>query len=389
MKQAAPVYTVRQLNHLIKNLLESAPFLKQISVKGEISNLTRHSSGHYYFSLKDAESQLACVLFRGQAAGLLFEPQAGDQVVVQADLTVYLARGNYQLLVSKMEKEGQGDLYARFLQLKAQLEAEGLFDSRKKKAIPRFPQQLGVVTSPTGAVIHDIQNTLNRRFPAITLTLAPARVQGQEAVGELIAALRMLDRQPHIDLIILARGGGSLEDLWCFNDERLVRTVAALKKPVISAIGHETDFTLVDFAADLRAPTPTAAAELAVPDQQELHAQLNDLENRLGKGLRGILWAYQQYTDDLLEKCQQGLRQQIRLRRHQLETQKQRLTALDYRNILRRGFSITSLQGKRVSSIQQLQQGDQITGWLSDGQFDAFVTETKPSHGKEKESRGL
>lgn len=381
MKQTATVYTVRQLNHLIKNLLESAPFLKQISVKGEISNLTRHSSGHYYFSLKDAESQLACVLFRSQAAGLLFEPQAGDQVVVQADLTVYLARGNYQLLVTKMEKEGQGDLYARFLQLKAQLEAEGLFDSRKKKAIPRYPQRIGVVTSPTGAVIHDIQNTLNRRFPAVELVLVPSRVQGQEAVAELIQALRFIDKQPAIDVILLARGGGSLEDLWCFNDERLVRTMATLKTPIISAIGHETDFTLADFVADLRAPTPTAAAELAVPDQQELHAQLDELEIRLGKGLRGILWAYQQYTDDLLEKCQQGLRQQIRLRRHQLETQKQRLTALDYRNILRRGFSITSVQGKRVNSIQQLKQGDQITGWLSDGQFDAFVTETKPQNG--------
>ncbi len=366
-------YTVRQLNHLIKSLLESAPFLRQIEVKGEISNLTRHSSGHYYFSLKDAESQVGCVMFRAQAAGLPFEPEAGDQVTATADISVYVPRGNYQLLVSKLEKEGQGDLYARFLQLKAKLEAEGLFDSSRKKAIPRFPKKIGVVTSPTGAVIRDIQNTLTRRFPAVEVLLAPSRVQGTEAIPELIAALKTLDSRADIDLILLARGGGSIEDLWCFNDESLARTIVALRKPIIAAIGHETDFTIADFVADRRAPTPTAAAEISVPDREELLLQLDELSGRMAKGLRSVVWSYQQYADELENKAANGLRQQLRLRRQQLESQEQRLKALDYRSVLKRGFSITTVEGKRLTSIQQVKSMDALTTWLADGPVHSVV----------------
>jgi len=373
MQKQLQQYTVKQLNQVIKSLLESAPFLRQIAVKGEISNLTRHSSGHYYFSLKDADAQIGCVMFRAQAAGLTFEPEAGDQVTATADISVYLPRGNYQLLVTELQKEGQGDLYARFLQLKARLEAEGLFDPARKKAIPRFPQKIGVVSSPTGAVIRDIQNTLSRRYPAIQLLLAPSRVQGTEAVPELIAALKMLDARPDVDLIILARGGGSIEDLWCFNDEQLARTLSKLKKPVISAIGHETDFTIADFVADLRAPTPTAAAELSVPDRTELLAQLDDLGQRMAKSLRSVVWSYAQYVDELQDKAAVGLRQQLRLRRQQLESQEQRLKALDYRSVLRRGFSITTIAGQRLTTVKQVKAGAPLTTWLADGAIESEV----------------
>ncbi len=373
MQKQQQQYTVKQLNQVIKSLLESAPFLRQIAVKGEISNLTRHSSGHYYFSLKDADAQVSCVLFRAQAAGLTFEPEAGDQVTAIADISVYLPRGNYQLLVTELQKEGQGDLYARFLQLKARLEAEGLFDSSHKKALPRYPKKIGVVTSPTGAVIRDIQNTLTRRYPAVQLLLAPSRVQGHEAVPEIIAALKLLDARADVDLILLARGGGSIEDLWCFNDEQLARTIFKLKKPVISAVGHETDFTIADFVADLRAPTPTAAAELSVPDRTELLSQLDDFSDRLAKSLRSVLWSYAQYVDELQDKAAFGLRQQVRLRRQQLDSQEQRLKALDYRSVLRRGFSITTIAGKRLTSVKQVQSGDSITTWLTDGSVAAEV----------------
>lgn len=373
MQKQLQQYTVKQLNQVVKSLLESAPFLRQIAVKGEISNLTRHSSGHYYFSLKDADAQISCVLFRAQAAGLTFEPEAGDQVTAIADISVYLPRGNYQLLVTELQKEGQGDLYARFLQLKARLEAEGLFDAARKKALPRFPQTIGVVTSPTGAVIRDIQNTLTRRYPAVKLLLAPSRVQGSEAVPEIIAALQLLDARADVDLIVLARGGGSIEDLWCFNDEQLARTLFKLKKPVISAIGHETDFTIADFVADLRAPTPTAAAELSVPDRQELLAQLDDYSDRLAKSLRSVVWSYAQYVDELQDKASIGLRQQLRLRRQQLDSQEQRLKALDYRSVLRRGFSITTIGGQRLTSVKQVKAGDNITTWLADGSIDTVV----------------
>lgn len=368
-------YSVSQLNELIKSLLETAPFLQRIEVKGEISNLTRHSSGHYYFSLKDEGSQLSCVMFRQSATGLLFEPMAGDQVVATADISVYVPRGNYQLLVNKLEKEGMGSLYQRFLELKARLEKEGLFDPTHKKTIPRFPRTIGVVTSPTGAVIRDITDTLSRRFPASKVLLAPSKVQGLDAVPQLIAALQLLDKQPEVDLILLARGGGSVEDLWCFNDESLARCIFKLSKPVISAIGHETDTTLADFVADRRAPTPTAAAELASPDQLEIMQYLDEQSDLLAGALRGQVRDYQIHLEELSGQLSNGLRQQIRLRGQQIDGLQQRLQALDYRSVLRRGFSITTFQGARVLSKDQLKPGDQIETYLAAGSISSEVTE--------------
>lgn len=366
-------YSVSQLNELIKSLLETAPFLQRIEVKGEISNLTHHSSGHYYFSLKDENSQLSCVMFRQSANALLFEPMAGDQVVATADISVYVPRGNYQLLVNKLEKEGMGSLYQRFLELKARLEKEGLFDPKHKKAIPRFPQTIGVVTSPTGAVIRDITNTLSRRFPASKLLLAPSKVQGLDAVPQLIAALQALDKRSEVDLILLARGGGSVEDLWCFNDESLARCIFKLGKPVISAIGHETDTTLADFVADRRAPTPTAAAELASPDQLEIMQFLDEQSDLLASELRGRVRDYQIHLEELSGQLSTGLRQQIRLRGQQIDGLEQRLQALDYRSVLKRGFSITTLAGARVLRKDQLKPGDLIETYLADGSISSEV----------------
>jgi exodeoxyribonuclease VII large subunit len=370
-------YTVSQLNQLVKTLLEQAPFLRSIEVKGEISNLTRHSSGHYYFSLKDEQSQISCVLFRQSAVGLLFEPMAGDQVVATADLTVYVPRGNYQLLVNKLEKEGLGSLFQRYMELKIKLEREGLFDPSHKKPIPRFAKVVGVVSSPTGAVIRDIIHTIERRFPATKLLLAPSKVQGEDAVPQLISALEALDRHESVELIILARGGGSIEDLWCFNDERLVRCIHRLKKPLISAVGHETDVTLADFVADRRAPTPTAAAEMASPDQNEIAQSLDELADVLARELRGRVNDYRQFLNEQEEQIAHGLRQQIKLRKEQLDGLQQRLHALDYRSVLHRGFSITLHQGERLQSIQQLQAGDTLRTFVADGSIDSQVSQVK------------
>lgn len=366
-------YSVSQLNQVIKALLESAPFLQRIQVKGEISNLTRHSSGHYYFSLKDEGSQVSCVLFRQSAAGLLFEPMAGDQVVATADISVYPPRGNYQLQVSKLEKEGMGSLYQQFLELKKKLEQEGLFAEKHKKAIPRFPKRIGVVSSPTGAVIRDILHTLQRRFPASKVLLAPSKVQGEDAVPQLLAALQALDKRDDIDLIILARGGGSMEDLWCFNNEMLVRQVFKLRKPVIAAIGHETDFTLVDFVADKRAPTPTAAAEMASADQFEIMQWLDEQQNRLAENLEGLLYAYSEEVNRLQQQCAHALRQQIRLRNEALKGLEQRLAALDYRSVMQRGFSITLVGKEPLRSIKDVQPGSLLETFVADGKVQSVV----------------
>ncbi len=366
-------YSVSQLNQVIKALLESAPFLQRIQVKGEISNLTRHSSGHYYFSLKDEGSQVSCVLFRQAASGLLFEPMAGDQVVATADISVYPPRGNYQLQVSKLEKEGMGSLYQQFLELKKKLEQEGLFADKHKKAIPRFPNRIGVVSSPTGAVIRDILQTLERRFPASKVLLSPSKVQGEDAVPQLLAALQALDRRDDIDLIILARGGGSIEDLWCFNNEMLVRQVFKLQKPVIAAIGHETDFTLVDFVADKRAPTPTAAAEMASADQFEIMQWLDEQHSRLGDELQHLLLGYAQEIDRAQSQCAQALRQQINMRKEALHGLEQRLAALDYRSVMQRGFSITLVNKQPVRSIHEVAAGITMETFVADGKIESIV----------------
>ncbi len=261
------IYSVSQLNNQIRQMLEGLPLLW---IEGEISNLSRPSSGHWYFTLKDAQAQVRCAMFRNRNGGLRFAAQDGQKVLVRAKVSLYEGRGDYQLIVEHMEPAGLGDLQRQFELLKAQLDAEGLFASANKKPLPFLPQRIGLITSPTGAAIRDLIQVLGRRFPAVPLVVLPVAVQGKDAAGEIAQAIAKANTLSLCDLLIVGRGGGSLEDLWAFNEEIVARAIVASRIPIISAVGHETDVTIADFVADLRAPTPSAAAELAVPHHDEL-----------------------------------------------------------------------------------------------------------------------
>jgi len=298
-------FTVGEITGYIHELFDADSVLADVWVQGEVSNLTVARSGHWYFTIKDAEAQLRCVMFRGAARTVRIEVSAGDEILVHGRVSVYEARGEYQLYADAIEAVGGiGDLHRQFEALKAKLDAEGLFDPARKQPIPAFPARIGVVTSPTAAAWHDMQNVLRRRFPLAEVVLSPTLVQGTEAPPQIVRALERLNRRADIDTIIIARGGGSLEDLWCFNDERVARAVAASRIPVISGVGHEIDFTIVDFVADLRAPTPSAAAELATPNRDDL---LLDLD-RLRAGLTGLLSSSLAEHARDLERLGSGLR---------------------------------------------------------------------------------
>src|SRR5665647_514836 len=283
------VFSVSELNRYVGEVLAADPVLSAVRVQGEVSGFKKYPSGHLYFSLKDKESQVNCVAFRGNAAHFSFVPENGMSVVITARASLYDRDGRFQLVVYEMEKDGVGDLFAAFEKLKAKLEEEGIFDTDHKLAIPRLPRRIGVVTSPKGAVIQDIIHVLSRRFPNFDLLIYPSAVQGQTAAAELRKGVEWFNSTDRVDVIIVARGGGSIEDLWCFNDEALARTIYHSHIPVISAVGHETDFTIADFAADLRAPTPSAAAELAVPVAADLRAELTQLGRRAARGVEAEL----------------------------------------------------------------------------------------------------
>jgi len=281
------IYSVSRLNSEIRKVLETS--FPLVWVEGEISNLVTPRSGHSYFSLKDAHAQVRCALFRNRRQLLRFQPRDGDQVLARARISLYEARGEFQLIVEHMEPSGEGALLRAFEELKAKLEKEGLFDSRRKKPIPDFPRCVGIVTSPTGAALRDILQIMARRWPGIPVIVYPTLVQGDSASREVAQALKLADARGECDLLILARGGGSLEDLAAFNDEQLARTIAGLRTPIISAVGHEIDFTIADFVADRRAPTPSAAAELATPDREHLLQRLESLQQRLRQGMEQLL----------------------------------------------------------------------------------------------------
>ena len=282
-------FSVQEITGYIHELFDADSVLADVWVRGEVSNLTKARSGHWYFTIKDSAAQLRCVMFRHAARRVRIDVAAGAEILVHGRVSVYEARGEYQLYADAIEAVGGlGDLHRQFEALKAKLDAEGLFDPARKQPIPAFPTRLGVLTSPTAAAWHDIQTVLRRRFPLAQVVLSPTLVQGIDAPPQIVAALERLSRRDDIDTIIIARGGGSLEDLWCFNDERLARAVADCRIPVISGVGHEIDFTIVDFVADLRAPTPSAAAELATPNRDDL---LLDLD-RLRAGLTGLFGAF-------------------------------------------------------------------------------------------------
>jgi exodeoxyribonuclease VII large subunit len=285
----ARIFSIQEITRYIRMKLESDELLGDVWLRGEISNFTHHSSGHMYFTLKDEGSRIKCIMFAAHNRKLPFAPRDGTKVIARGNVSVYERDGNYQFYVTQMQPDGIGSLYLAFEQLKKKLEAEGLFDPARKRPLPRFPRTIGVVTSPTGAAIRDILTTLGRRFPQARVTLVPVLVQGQGAAPSIVRAIELLNRIGEADVLIVGRGGGSLEELWAFNEEIVARAIAASRIPVISAVGHETDFTIADFAADLRAPTPTAAAELAVPHFAELRETLEHLRRRMRGALAAVV----------------------------------------------------------------------------------------------------
>ncbi|WP_281886677.1 exodeoxyribonuclease VII large subunit [Paenibacillus sp. YYML68] len=283
------IYSIKELNRFIKYKLEQDDTLQHVWVRGEISNFTHHSSGHMYFTLKDADSRLKCIMFASYNSRLGFMPKEGTKVLALGNISVYERDGQYQFYVTQMQPDGIGSLYLAFEQLKRKLESEGLFDTARKKPIPRFPRAIGVITSPTGAAVRDVMITLQRRWPSVPIVLYPALVQGKQAAPSIVKAIEEMNRMNEVDVLIVGRGGGSLEELWAFNEESVARAIFASQLPVISAVGHETDYTIADFVADLRAATPTAAAELAVPHHLELAQQVAHLKQRLYGGLSSRL----------------------------------------------------------------------------------------------------
>ena len=390
--------SVSQLNSYIKALMESDDVLSYVTIRGEISNFKQHSSGHLYFTLKDDKSEIAAVMFRAAASRLTFAPRSGDKVVAYGKVSVYEVSGKYQVYVSAMTNDGAGALYAQYQRLLEQLRREGLFDAARKKAIPAFPKRVGIITSPTGAAIRDMINVTGRRYPAAELVICPSAVQGAEAPRELLNSLLLLDAVGECDVIIIGRGGGSAEDLWAFNDEALVRAVAAANTPIISAVGHETDTTLCDYAADLRAPTPSAAAELAVPDRYALIQTMDERADRMGAALdraiashRGLLDTYAKQIA-LASPAQKLLSAKDRIKRARelmdisvssvLDKNKLmlasgigQLEAVNPLAVIGRGYSITrDGQGRVISSVNEVETDSKITVSLSDGTLDAVVT---------------
>ncbi len=344
--QDEAVYSVSQLNRLAKLLLED--HFPAVLVEGEISNFACPSSGHWYLTLKDANAQVRCAMFRNRNMFVRMKPKDGTRVLVKGRLSLYEGRGDYQLILDQMEETGAGALRKAFEQLQARLQAEGLFDAAHKRPLPQLPQHLAVITSPTGAAIHDVLSVLKRRFPALPVTIVPVAVQGQQAAGEIIAALQLVNRRQgclsDVDLILLTRGGGSLEDLWCFNDEALARAIHASALPVVAAIGHEVDFTIAEFVADVRAPTPSAAAELLSPHQDAWRQRLARVSAQLALLLKQRIQLLRQQV------LRAGKRLQHPGRR--LQEQAQRLDELESR--LRRGMhNLLQHKGSRVRLLRQ------------------------------------
>ena len=388
--------TVSELNGYIKNLFERDRTLSSVSVKGEISNFTNHRSGHLYFTLKDEGGQVKSVMFRSSALRLKFMPENGMRVVVHGSVAVYQRDGAYQIYVNTIEPDGVGALYLAYEQLKEKLYREGLFDEIHKKALPEYPERIGVITSPTGAAVRDIINVIGRRFPLARIYLYPSLVQGEGASENLIRALDYFEASRLCDVIIIGRGGGSIEDLWAFNSEELARKIYSLSIPVISAVGHETDFTICDFVADMRAPTPSAAAELAVPDIRELIYRIDSYNERLLSSLsraverkreqlealadreviRNPMTAilknrelFEEYKSDLMERIK-GI---IKDKKAELVVLSEKLGALSPLSVLGRGYAIVERGSTAVKSVADLSVGDELLIKLSDGSAHAVV----------------
>ena len=353
---ALPVLTVSELNRMARRALESQ--LPLLWVEGEVSNFMRAASGHWYFSLKDANAQVRCVMFRGRNQFADFTPANGDHVEIRALPSLYEARGEFQLGAEAIRRAGAGRLYEAFLKLKAKLDAEGLFDQAKKRALPRFPRTLGIVTSPQAAALHDVLTALARRMPGLPVILYPTPVQGTGAGAQIAAAIRTAGERAECDVLLVCRGGGSLEDLWAFNDEAVARAIAASPVPVVSGVGHETDFTLADFAADLRAPTPTAAAELASPSRQELLQRLDHLARQLRHRMERKQHGEMQRVDYLARRLVHPA-EQLRRRQLGLDQLAQRLHNATRTRLTREQLRITQLNQRLVTPIHVIRRGQQ------------------------------
>lgn len=400
MKQNARIFSVGELTRQIKGVLEQG--FANVSVEGELSNCKRHSSGHIYLTLKDEKSQISGVIWRNRAEGLFFTPQDGMRVIVRGNVTLYELRGVYQIDIAQIQPAGVGDLQIAFEQLKNRLAAEGYFDAERKKPIPQFPRRIGIVTSPTGAALRDIVNVIRRRCPPVELILCPVKVQGPGSADEIAGAIKDLNNHGLADVMIIGRGGGSLEDLWAFNEEVVAEAIYRSHIPVISAVGHEVDFTIADFVADLRAPTPSAAAELVVPTLAEMveivskfyytsEQIVNDLlltrRDRIRTLLRSysfnkpidLLRQHSQRADDLQLTIQRIVSHRIALVHQQFASLEKRIHSVNPHSILERGYAMVLKGKKAISRVGELRTKDEITLKMYDGIIPAMILETVPS----------
>ncbi len=399
MLEADRALSVTELNEYVRRLLAGDVLLRNVEVAGEISGYKHHVSGHRYFTLKDAGARVQCVMFRQNAMSLDFQPKDGMQVCVNASASLYSAGGSYQLYINEMHQRGAGDLYRKFEELKRKLQAEGLFDPAIKRDIPLKPRVIGVATSRTGAAVRDIIRVARRRNPNVGVILAPCSVQGADAAGEIVAAVEALNRDGRPDVILVGRGGGSIEDLWPFNEEIVARAIAASKIPTISCVGHETDFTIADFVADVRAATPSMAAEIAVPMIADMKKALNGLMQRFASALkqsnrlrraklerlsksRAMLHPEQMLIEprrrrleELYPLCTKGLENRLRVNRERLARAEAKLQALNPASVLGRGYACVSVDGHIVSSVADLNVDTRVQLRFADGNATAAITD--------------
>lgn len=405
VKPADHVFSVGELTREIKQTLEGR--FPLLWLKGELSGVLLHRSGHLYFTLKDASAQISGVMWRSKVSGLDFRPEEGQEILAFGRVTVYEKGGKYQFTADLLQPAGIGNLYQEFERLKQKLSDEGLFDSERKRPIPEYPSRIGVVTSASGAAVRDILVTLARRAFDIDILFAPAKVQGDGAAEDVARAIKQLERRhPAPDVIIVGRGGGSIEDLWAFNEEVAVRAVAGCSIPVISGVGHETDFTLVDFAADLRAPNPTSAAEHATPSRKDMMHRVDQSRTRVIRAMDSILATLEQridqasgayglkrFPDRIREWMQQidddetlmqrAVERDLRLRGERIQSLSDRLKALSPREVMKRGYSLTTKDGQVVNSVKLLRPDDQVTVHFNDGEADSVIRRTTPSSEQE------
>jgi exodeoxyribonuclease VII large subunit len=393
------VWSVTDLNRYVRQALEGDYRLQDLWIAGEVSNVSRPASGHLYFTLKDSQASVRCVMWRPEVARLVFQPQEGQALEVHGHVSVYEAGGQYQLYADALRLAGEGDLFRQFLRLKAKLEAEGLFDEERKRPLPPFPKRIGIVTSPSAAALRDVLNVLRRRFPLAEVVLSPTPVQGAEAIPGIVSALEAFRHVGPPDVILLVRGGGSAEDLAAFNDEAVARAIAASRVPVVTGVGHETDFTIADFVADRRAPTPSAAAEIVTPDRGELaldvaalrrgladymiqrlqilRGDLDDLQHRLGLASpRGALANARQRLDDLLQRAEVVIHHKLELHRAGLVGMLHTLAAVGPASVLTRGYAIVKrlADDHVVRSVQEVVAGTDLIVRVADGTFGASVS---------------